>query len=168
MTTEDAAKAEKAEGALAQAAQENIDLARKIWLAGVGAYGRAYDLAQDQLEKVAGSASDMFDHLVARGEQLEDTVRETLAKNEAAHKVGEVVEKVQAFSAERQAVLEQRIETVRKVIGDTLAPVAAMNPLAKKHASTDELLARIEALTAEVEALKASKAPRAKKATDAE
>jgi hypothetical protein len=158
----------KTENPVAQAVQENLDLSRKIWLAGVGAYGRAYDLAQDQLEKVAGSASDMFDHLVARGEQLEDTVRETLAKNEAAHKVGEVVEKVQAFSAERQAVLEQRIETVRKVIGDTLAPVAAMNPLAKKHASTEELLARIEALTAEVEALKASKAPRAKKATDAE
>jgi ABC-type transporter Mla subunit MlaD len=162
MAIEDAPKTETSPAVVADAQ----DIARKIWLAGVGAYGRAFDAAQDQFEKVAGSASDVFDHLVARGEQLEDQVRDRLAHNEAATKVGQMVEKVQAFSVERQAVLEKRVETVRKLIADSLAPVAALNPLGKKHASTEELLARIEALTEEVAELKAAKAPRAKKATD--
>lgn len=50
------------------------DMARKIWLAGIGAYGRAFSEAQESLAKVSGDTSKMFEDLVERGEEIEDTV----------------------------------------------------------------------------------------------
>jgi len=49
-------------------------MARKIWLAGIGAYGRAFSEAQQSLAKVSGDSSRVFDDLVAKGEEIEDTV----------------------------------------------------------------------------------------------
>lgn len=50
------------------------DIARKIWLAGIGAYGRAVSDAQDSLSRVGIETSKLFDDLVRRGEELEDTI----------------------------------------------------------------------------------------------
>ncbi len=52
------------------------DMARKIWLAGIGAYGRAFSEAQESLAKVSGDSSRMFDDLVEKGESIEDAVEE--------------------------------------------------------------------------------------------
>ncbi len=52
------------------------DMARKIWLAGIGAYGRAFSDAQESLAKVTDDSARMFDELVAKGEEIEDTVEE--------------------------------------------------------------------------------------------
>ena len=57
------------------------DTARKIWLAGVGAYGRMFSETQEAVEKFAGSASEAFDHLVARGEAVEDKVRDRISRS---------------------------------------------------------------------------------------
>lgn len=50
------------------------DMARKIWLAGIGAYGRAFSEAQESLAKMGGETSKMFEDLVEKGEEIEDTV----------------------------------------------------------------------------------------------
>lgn len=50
------------------------DMARKIWLAGIGAYGRAFSEAQESLAKVSGDTTKLFEDLVERGEEIEDTV----------------------------------------------------------------------------------------------
>ncbi len=50
------------------------DTARKIWLAGIGAYGKAFTDAQESLAKMGGDTSRVFDELVAKGEEIEDTV----------------------------------------------------------------------------------------------
>lgn len=50
------------------------EMARKIWLAGIGAYGRAFSEAQESLARVGDETSKMFDDLVERGEEIEDTV----------------------------------------------------------------------------------------------
>lgn len=50
------------------------DVARKIWLAGVGAYGRAFSEAQESIAKVSGDTSKLFEDLVERGAEIEDTV----------------------------------------------------------------------------------------------
>ncbi|WP_281684933.1 phasin family protein [Thalassobaculum salexigens] len=47
------------------------ELARRIWLAGVGAYGQAYDEAQEQMSRVNEETSKVFEELVNRGETLE-------------------------------------------------------------------------------------------------
>jgi len=139
------------------------DVARRIWLAGVGAYGRAYDEAQDAAEKFAAKSSETFDQLVAKGEVIEDSVRASLAKAPAGKKVATLIEDVSKKSkevtAERRAQLDERIESVRKSLGETLAPFN-LNTLA--HA-VQSLTEQVEALTEEVQALKAERAEKAPK-----
>ena len=50
------------------------DAARKIWLAGIGAYGRAFSEAQEGLAKVTKGGGKMFDELVQKGEVIETMV----------------------------------------------------------------------------------------------
>jgi len=50
------------------------ETARRIWLAGVGAYGRAFTEAQEALKDVTGSTSKVFDDLVTKGEVIEAAV----------------------------------------------------------------------------------------------
>ena len=138
-----------------QTAKEAEDVARKIWLAGVGAYGRMFAEAQDRIEKAAGSANDLFEQLVARGEALEDQVRERLEANEATQKLGQAIGKMQDFRAEQRAALKARVETFRK-------GVDAYNPLLlAKHVR--ELEARIEVLEGKAPVRAAAKRVAAKR-----
>ncbi len=57
-------------------ADKSSDLARRIWLAGIGAYGRAFDDAQETYEKVSKETAKRFEELVEKGEGLEDAVAE--------------------------------------------------------------------------------------------
>ena len=50
------------------------DTARRIWLAGIGAYGKAFSEAQETLSKVSGGTSKVFDELVEKGEVIETMV----------------------------------------------------------------------------------------------
>jgi len=47
------------------------DVARKIWLAGIGAYGRAFTEAKGAVDELRGKSSEVFDDLVQKGEMLE-------------------------------------------------------------------------------------------------
>ena len=51
--------------------RSSTESARRIWLAGIGAYGRAFTEAQEALKDVTGKGSDIFDELVQKGEMLE-------------------------------------------------------------------------------------------------
>ena len=58
------------------------EIAKNIWLAGLGAYGKAFDEAQDRLDKLDKASKEpprLFKDLVKKGEQLEDEVREQLS-----------------------------------------------------------------------------------------
>lgn len=55
--------------------RSGTDTARRIWLAGIGAYGRAFTEAQEALKDVTGEASDVFDNLVQKGEMIEMAVQ---------------------------------------------------------------------------------------------
>ncbi len=50
------------------------DTARRIWLAGIGAYGRAFTEAQEAIKDMTGGTSRMFDELVQKGEVIESAV----------------------------------------------------------------------------------------------
>lgn len=50
------------------------ETARRIWLAGIGAYGRAFTEAQEALKDVTGSTSKVFEELVQKGEVIETAV----------------------------------------------------------------------------------------------
>ena len=73
-------------------------LAKKIWLAGLGAYGHSLDQVQSQYEKFNEDSHKFFDDLVAKGESVQ---------NDASSKVkGKVKESNQK--------LEARIEELRE------------------------------------------------------
>ncbi len=50
------------------------ETARRIWLAGIGAYGRAFTEAQEAFKDVTGNTSKVFDELVQKGEMIESLV----------------------------------------------------------------------------------------------
>ena len=52
---------------------ESEEMARKIWLAGLGAYGKSVEEAQGRYEKLSEEANKMFDELVTKGETLKKT-----------------------------------------------------------------------------------------------
>lgn len=143
------------------------DIARKIWLAGVGAYGRAYDGAQDVAEKFAAGANQTFDELVAKGEELEDVVRKRISKAPAGKKVASMVDdmtkKSKELTTERRAALDARIDSVKKSLGETFAPFN----LAHLGQTLETLTKQVEALTAEVADLKCEKSKKAAKADPA-
>jgi len=136
----------------------DIDMARKIWLAGVGAYGRVYAETQGAIEKLASTASETFEELVAKGEEVEDKVRQSLAKSPGVGKVSTAVEtataKAQSFTAEQRVALQERLGKVRETVTDAMAPWNL--PAIGK--ALEKLSAQVEALTEEVAALKDAKA----------
>ncbi|GIU67891.1 phasin family protein [Candidatus Phycosocius spiralis] len=168
-------KAKKVKSSVKTARNEGLEIARKIWLAGVGAYGRVYQEAAGRVEKVTGAANELFDQLVEKGEQVEDLVRSSISRNETAGKVSEYVEKttaqVKAASETRMNDLEERFESVRKTVLEKVSPfmdkVAPLNIFAI-GSQIEALTAKIEALSAEVEALKGAKAAPAKAAKKTE
>lgn len=54
--------------------RSTTDTARRIWLAGIGAYGRAYTETKEAIKDASGEASEVFDSLVQKGEMLEMAV----------------------------------------------------------------------------------------------
>lgn len=47
------------------------DVARRIWLAGIGAYGKAFEEGKDTLKGLTGGTSGVFDDLAAKGEKIQ-------------------------------------------------------------------------------------------------
>lgn len=89
------------------------EIAKNIWLAGVGAYGRAVEEAQDRLEK-AMEPPKLFRDLVKAGAALEEDAREsTLA---ARQSVEERINRVREnFHNQRPARVEDLIALHKKV-----------------------------------------------------
>lgn len=114
------------------------DTARKIWLAGIGAYGRAFSEAQESIAKLSGESARVFDDLVAKGEAIEKTV-------EARGR------KVAAKLAPGAHTLDDRIKKMRERIG-----------LGEDHSSladeVHDLRARVASLEAKVNDLSGARA----------
>ena len=108
------------------------DIARNIWLAGLGAYGRALKDAQGRLEEAAREPPRLFKELVEKGSKLDAEVRDSLAN----------IRKSGSMS------VEERINRVRETFhlnlgrGDELAAI---------HEKLDALTARVEELAARLE-----------------
>lgn len=110
------------------------DMIRKIWLAGVGAYGRAFTEAKGAVDSLAGKGSEVFDELVQKGEMLE-----TVGK----HKAGEMMGKGKAAvdDIKPDFEIEDRIAKMRARLSGTL------------DKSDDRLSARVDRLEAKLDAI---------------
>lgn len=54
--------------------EKKSETARRIWLAGIGAYGRALTEAKGAVDDLSGKSSEVFEGLVQKGEMLEKVV----------------------------------------------------------------------------------------------
>jgi poly(hydroxyalkanoate) granule-associated protein len=130
-----------------------LDIARKIWLAGVGAYDRISAETQGVVGKLASSASETFDELVAKGEQVEERVR----RSPQGEKISQAVEGAAAKASEQRATLEAHLAKVRESVSETLAPWN----LPAIGQALEKLTAKVDALSQEVVALREEKAGKA-------
>lgn len=107
---------------------EAEEFARKIWLAGLGAYGKSIDEAQGRYEQLSSETQKVFEELVVKGEKLEEN-----AKGKFKQTTTEV---------------EDRVADVRRKLG--LDNDDSENKI-------EELSAKIDALTEAVAKLAAAK-----------
>lgn len=147
---------------------QGFESAHKIWLAGVGAYGKAYDVAAENFNKVSDQSADMFDELVKRGEVIENDVRARIEESQAYSRVSEQIEKVgeqiskargrvneatedltdsvAKFQDEQRERLEERMERMREALG--LNKGGKGKKTEKFHSKLDQLEEEVASLRA--------------------
>ena len=126
------------------------DVAKSIWLAGLGAYGRAFDEAVSQYDKVSKESTKLFDELVEKGRKLDTQSHGKLAE----------------AKSKTTATIEDRISKVRdsvnlsnlKMGGTDAAKIDALND--KVDALSEKLDALLDSMGSKPKA-----APVAKKAS---
>ncbi len=119
------------------------EIAKNIWLAGVGAYGRAVEDAQGRLEK-AMEPPKLFRDLVKAGSALEEEAREAM----------------EASAAARSSV-EERIARVRENFHNQRP--ARIEDVAALHKKVDQLTRKLDRLTRALAEQGIVEAPRARK-----
>ncbi|MEP4486658.1 MAG: phasin family protein [Halioglobus sp.] len=125
------------------------EIAKNIWLAGVGAYGKAVDEAQGRLEKAGVESPKLFKDLVKAGTLLEEEARDAL----------------RASATARNSV-EDRINRVRENFN--LQRPARGEDLLALHEKIDRLANQLESLTQSLKdqgVLKPASKTRARKKT---
>lgn len=119
------------------------DIARKIWLAGIGAYGKAFTEAQGSLAKMSEESTRLFDDLVAKGEEIEETVEERgreIAERVKAQdfSIDDRIKKMRARLNLSQERREDRLDAIEKRLSAIEQALAALadgaKPAAKKTA----------------------------------
>lgn len=98
-------------------ADKASEIAKNIWLAGVGAYGKAVEDAQGRLEKAGVEPPKLFRELVKAGTALEDEARDALetttnARNSVEERINRVREN---FHMQRPARIEDVAALNKKV-----------------------------------------------------
>ena len=109
--------------------EKNSDIARNIWLAGLGAYGRAFDEAMNRYEQASKDTPKLFMELVKRGEQLETTTRNKVIPKELSRPASS---------------LEERLRRVRQNLG--LGTLVARQDIDRLEQKLDALEAKMDRL----------------------
>lgn len=119
------------------------EIAKNIWLAGVGAYGRALDEAQSNIKKATPQPPKLFRDLVKAGTALEE----------------------EASGARSAAIssVEERIAQVRENF--QMQRPARREDLASLHEKVDKLTRKVDALTRLVKAQEPAKTATTKRKT---
>jgi len=171
-TKKSAARA-KAAAVGKQVEAQSTEMAYKIWLAGVGAYGKAYDTALAGANVLNKQSAEVFEDLVKRGSEIENDVRARLAADErvagATKRVSKTLETVRDMQVQARDQFEARLERMRDLLGvkglsdvrqkfarqiDKLEDeVAAVTSKARAKVGDADLKARLARLTAEIEAV---------------
>jgi len=113
---------------------DDKDMVRKIWLAGIGAYGRAFTEAKGAVDSLTGKSSEVFDELVQKGEMLE-----TVGKYKSKELLGKGKSAVEDIKPDFE--IDDRIAKMR-------ARLSGMG-----ESGTDKLAKRVDAMEAKLDAI---------------
>ncbi len=148
------------------------EIAKNIWLAGVGAYGKAVEDAQDRMEKAGMEPPKLFRELVKAGSALEDEAKEALETTTAArHSVEERINRVREnFHMQRPARIEDVVALSKKVDQlnrkvDRLSKALAEAGVSKSGRKAAAVKAPAKKTKAKTKATTRTKAKAAKKTT---
>ncbi len=142
-------------------AEKASELAKNIWLAGLGAYGKAIDEAQGQYEKVSGKVTEkvedvksstteestkLFDELVAKGKKLEDETTEKLSevKEKTSNNLEDRLAQVKSsltFASRNDGNVEAQLDDLSKkldLVIEALGAKSTTKKTVKKSASKTE------------------------------
>lgn len=133
--------------------KKDVDIARKIWLAGIGAYGRAVGDATEAYAKMGRETTKIFDDLVGKGAELENQVA-TAAK---AY--------VPEFAEKQRAQVEDRMERMKAALGMSEVAADQQENIERIEDRLDALEKKIDAILAAVSKPKAAPRKRASKST---
>lgn len=115
--------------------------ARKVWLAGLGAYGKSADVVTDKLDKAYEESNQLFNDLVGRGTEIQAGIDEKLKQNTLfERKVDEVREKLglnQSVSSRQVDELTDKVDALTAVVAQL-----AEKKLAQKQAEAAEATAK--------------------------
>lgn len=132
-------------------AEKATELAKNIWLAGLGAYGKAVDEAQGQYEKASEKVSQesnrLFDELVEKGKKLEGDTQAKFAelKEKSSATLEERLAQVkESFSfnnkgndlAEKVDALSEKLDLIIASLGKDAKPAAKKAAAPKKAAAS--------------------------------
>jgi len=115
----------------AKIADKASEVAKSIWLAGLGAYGKAFDEAVSQYGKVSKETSKVFDDLVELGKKLDSESQAKLSK----------------AKDKTTATIEDRINKVRNSVNIGSLSIGTDN------AKIEEVNAKVDALSDKLDAL---------------
>ncbi|NNL11336.1 MAG: hypothetical protein HKO84_06210 [Pseudomonadales bacterium] len=98
------------------------ELAKNVWLAGLGAYGKAFDVAADKYSSASKDAPKLFNELVEKGAELEQHTRDQLARPLSTPKVAieERIEKMRTYlgiNNAKSAAKQDEVERLEKKVG---------------------------------------------------
>jgi len=157
------------------------ELARKIWLAGLGAYGHGFNNIQDGYDKMSDKTRHYFDDLVEQGTKIEAEAKNTIDKTgekikEQGDKLKEQGEKIkeQGKTLRKEGLnlnVSARVEEIREKVASKLtmpsfSSVSNDDKLEELNAKVESLIDVVSKLAAAPEAKEAEK-PAPKKKTPA-
>lgn len=117
---------------------DNIErMAKQIWLAGLGAYGRSFDEVQTRFEKMNTDSQNLFEELVSRGEKLQSDTENKL--KEGKDDVESRIEKLKKFvKRSGDSEVTDQISDVNRQLSEQLNDVSrkldTLNKEVKKRA----------------------------------
>jgi len=124
---------------------KELELSRKVWLAGIGAYGRAIGDAQDVYAKMGKETSKAFDELVGRGEDLEAKVA-SAAKQYAPMMSGEAVKSTVGN-------ISDRLEKMKATLGLTEVAAQQQDDISELGQRMDAMDAKLDTILAAIQAI---------------
>lgn len=120
-----------------------VEASRKIWLAGIGAYGMAYDVARSGASTATEQSVEMFEDLVKRGGELETDVMARLTGNTVAQSATKRAKKVVDTSQKLQEKVRERFDARMSRMRDLLG-------VSREGSTVDKLARKLEQLEDEV------------------